>query len=86
MTILTIREQLERWMVEVPVGDGAYRRVPLMEYADRHAAEAVTRALAELRAKVEVMLLLRANTLLTTRGRELVYHDDVLRLIDEAMP
>jgi hypothetical protein len=37
----TIRDQLERWTVEEPVGDGTYRKVPLMEYADRYAAEAV---------------------------------------------
>lgn len=56
MSPSTIREQLERWVIEEPAGDGLFRRVPLMEYVERAIGEASSALLAQLERDVEGLL------------------------------
>jgi hypothetical protein len=54
--MLTIREQLERWTVEEDAGNGTYRRVPLMDYVNRHVAEVSDAEVNRLRAAIQAFL------------------------------
>jgi hypothetical protein len=53
----TIREELERWVVEEPTTDGQFRRVPLLVYADRYAAEAVATERRRIAAAVRALFI-----------------------------
>ena len=48
---LTIKEQMERWVVEEDAGGGTFRKVSLWTYVERLVAETRASLLAELRAQ-----------------------------------